>query len=67
MIPVQRSECITAAHILRDQVYRVHNGKLWVKVRPTTDMISHKFGEFVKTRTSRRVVKPKGKKTSSGR
>jgi small subunit ribosomal protein S19 len=36
-----------------NQTFLVHNGKTFVKVFMTEDMVGHKLGEFVPTRTFR--------------
>jgi small subunit ribosomal protein S19 len=41
------------------KVFVVHNGKLHIKIKPNLNMIGHKFGEFVLTRT----IKKKKKKS----
>ena len=35
------------------QTFMVHNGKLFIKLYVTEDMIAHKLGEFAPTRTFR--------------
>ena len=47
-----RTEQVTAEHI--GQTYLVHSGKDFKRVKVTTQMVAHKFGEFVLTRKSRR-------------
>lgn len=45
-----------ACHIIPDMIgftFAVHNGKQFVSVYVTEDMIGHRFGEFVPTRTFR--------------
>ena len=45
-----------ACHIIPDMIgftFAVHNGKQFISVYVTEDMIWHKFGEFVPTRTFR--------------
>ncbi|PJA49105.1 MAG: 30S ribosomal protein S19 [candidate division SR1 bacterium CG_4_9_14_3_um_filter_40_9] len=45
-----------ACHIIPDMIgftFAVHNGKQFISVYVTEDMIGHKFGEFVPTRTFR--------------
>jgi small subunit ribosomal protein S19 len=45
-----------ACQILPDMIgftFAVHNGKQFVSVYVTEDMIGHRFGEFVPTRTFR--------------
>ena len=56
-IQVKRHQEIDASHIKHNQSYLVHNGKTWVKVLAMREMISHKFGEFAKTRINRPPVK----------
>lgn len=43
------------------QAFLVYNGKKWVKVRVTQQMIGHRFGEFCTTRqaTTHKVYKQK--------
>ncbi len=36
-----------------NQTFLVHNGKIFLKVFVTEDMVGHKLGEFVPTRTFR--------------
>ena len=41
--------------------FLVHNGKLFIKVYATEDMVGHKLGEFSPTRTFRgHTAKSKG-------
>lgn len=42
--------------------FRVHNGKTYSEVTVTNDMIGHKFGEFVFTRSKFYFKKKKSKK-----
>ncbi len=45
-----------ACHIIPEMIwftFAVHNGKQFVTVYVTEDMIAHRFGEFVPTRTFR--------------
>lgn len=45
-----------ACHIVPDMIgltFAVHNGKQFVSVYVTEDMIGHRLGEFVPTRTFR--------------
>jgi small subunit ribosomal protein S19 len=44
------------------QTFLVHNGKLFLKVYVTEDMVGHKLGEFSPTRTFKGHSGGKGKK-----
>ena len=56
--PVSRNQMIIEADL--NQNFRIHNGRQWVKIRPTREMVGLKYGEFAKTRTPHKVKK-KGK------
>jgi small subunit ribosomal protein S19 len=43
------------------QNFEVHNGKTFIKVFITEDMVGHKFGEFAPTRTFRGHTAAKAK------
>lgn len=53
----QRNELIIKEDL--GKIFFVHNGKLHIKIKPSLNMIGHKFGEFVLTRT----IKKKQKKS----
>lgn len=45
-----------------NSVFRVYNGKNFVRCKVTEDKVGHKFGEFALTRKRRPWGAPKGKK-----
>ena len=45
-----------------DLTFKVHNGKSYIEITITDDMIGYKFGEFVFTRSQFRFKKKKSKK-----
>jgi len=58
-----RSSTILPQHL--NVVCQIHNGKSFVSVKITEEMIGHKFGEFALTRkrpTHKKKVKVKAKK-----
>lgn len=58
---VRRDQAITTEDV--QQLREVHNGRAWIKVRPTLESVGMKFGEWAKTRTPRSLSqKKKGKK-----
>jgi ribosomal protein S19 len=57
---VKESRATTIQREHLEKTYRVHTGRTWVKIRPTQEMRSLKFGELVKTRMSRPYVKKAG-------
>jgi len=62
-IRLSRSEAITPDHRASGQTIEVYNGRLWVKLRPSKEILGRKCGEFSKTRTQRSMNKgKKGKK-----
>jgi small subunit ribosomal protein S19 len=54
-----RRSSVTPQHI--NMHLRVHNGKTFIRLLVTEDMVGHKFGEFAMTR-KRAVHKKKAKK-----
>jgi small subunit ribosomal protein S19 len=50
-----------------DQNFEVHNGKQFIKLKVSEDMVGHKFGEFALTRKKPRHIGPKGRKKESSR
>jgi small subunit ribosomal protein S19 len=42
-------------------IYNIYNGKTFIKIKITNDMVGHKFGEFINTR-KRYIYKKKKKK-----
>jgi ribosomal protein S19 len=50
-----RDVLISPEHV--DKVWLVHSGRTWMKIRPSAEMVSLKFGERVKTRRSRPYTK----------
>lgn len=47
---------------LIDSVFYVHNGKSYSEIKVTSDMLGHKFGEFVFTRAKFSFKRKKNKK-----
>ena len=47
------SRCSTIIPEMVGNTISVHNGKSWIPVYITEDMVGHKLGEFVVTRTYR--------------
>ena len=45
--------------------FEVHNGKQFIPVFVTEDMVGHKFGEFAFTRQSGRQSRPEGARKAS--
>ena len=45
-----------------DQNFEIHNGKQFIKLKVSEDMVGHKFGEFALTRKKPRHIVPKGRK-----
>ena len=43
-------------------IFKIHNGKNYIEISVTEDMIGHKFGEFVSTREKFSFKKKKSKK-----
>jgi ribosomal protein S19 len=41
------------------QIFYVHNGKDFIKIKVHPKMINHRFGEFVKTRNIKNQLKKK--------
>jgi ribosomal protein S19 len=38
------------------KIFIIHNGKISIKLKPSINMVGHKFGEFILTRT---IIKKK--------
>lgn len=45
-----------------EQVFKIHNGKIFKSITVSKEMLGHKFGEFSKTRTTFEYKKKKKKK-----
>ena len=55
---LSRSDQITFKHL--ESTFNIHNGKSFVSITVNSDMIGHKFGEFISTR---KIFKFKKKKS----
>lgn len=45
-----------------EQIFKIHNGKIFKNVTVSKEMLGHKFGEFSKTRATFEYKKKKKKK-----
>lgn len=47
-----------------DRTFEIHNGKQFIKLKVSEEMVGHKFGEFALTRKKPRHVVPKKNKSA---
>lgn len=45
---------------------QIYNGRVWVSLKITEEMVGHKFGEFVSTRRKTRITKHGTRKIAKG-